>query len=545
MSVGKHVAAGVHVDLERQRLLGPSDAEPVRGAGSDDDRSASASARTPSREKASTSSASTRIKLAASVVAGVCCVLGVAALGGVGLGARGAVRLAGLGDVLDAGFGRALTPEEQARTTADTSRAAAERSAAALDEAFAFDDAGAGARAVPRLGAFAESEDGDAEDRFEDPSEDPSPLTNALADRLGAAARGADGSPIVSAKTGVVNEPVTLNARHDLSHVAAKLGAWGDCPRAFRKPRVGAKSDWSAAYVQTLSLAEQVYVLCVRCDEFVAPNSLASKTVLIDGRVFDECDQADKYGLDHYKRASLSHAAAVADAMNKKYKAVAVVEEDSTTPRNAGQVFDAPLSDVDAFALKKALAAEDWSFARLGWRQYTLEIAPTSQCPPQCSCLMRGEKLCFVAGSGCDLRSSDSYIISHRYFRWMLDQLIQGGTVDYDVLPRAPGTLLALPILSAQKTLDIPVEHQAAVSELFMNRCLVGDVPDFSREVRAEALAMDELRQFDADAAAVAGTASVFGAGAAEAQREAVERALRPEERARALSYAAEEEPSE
>jgi hypothetical protein len=117
--------------------------------------------------------------------------------------------------------------------------------------------------------------------------------------------------------------------------------------------------------------------------------------------------------------------------------------------------------------------------------------------------------------------------------------------VDYDVLPRAPGTLLALPILSAQKTLDIPVEHQAAVSELFMNRCLVGDVPDFSREARAEALAMDELRQFDADAAAVAGTASVFGAGAAEAQREAVERALRPEERARALSYAAEEEPSE
>ena len=547
MSVGKHVAAGVHVDLERQRLLGTSDAEPVRGAGSGDDRSASASSRTPSREKASTSSASTRIKLAASVVAGVCCVLGVAALGGVGLGARGAVRLAGLGDVLDAGFGRALTPEEQARKTADTSRAAAERSAAALDEAFAFDDGDAGARAVPRLGAFAESEDGDAEDRAEDLSSS-SPFTDALAGRLGTAALGADGSPIVSARAGVVNEPVTANARHDLSRVAAKLGAWGDCPRAFRKPRVGAKSDWSAAYVQTLALADFVYVLCVRCDEFVAPHSLASKTTLIDGRVFDECDQADKYGLDHYKRASLSHAAAVADAMNKKYERVAVVEEDSTTPgakeMEVGS-FDAPLSETDAFALKKALAADDWSFARLGWRQYTLEIAPQLACPPQCSCAMRGEKLCFVAGSGCDLRSSDSYIISHRYFRWTLDQLIQGGTVDYDVLPRAPGTLLALPILSAQKTLDIPVEHQAAVSELFMNRCLVGDVPDFSREAGADALATDELRQFDADAAAVAGTASVFGAQAAEAQREAVERALRPEERARALSYAAEEEPNE
>ena len=119
MSVGKPVAAGVHVDLERQRLLGTSDAEPVRGAGASDVPSASASETwTSSRAKASTSSSSTRIKLAASVVAGVCCVLGVAALGGGGLGARGAVRLSGLGDLLDAGFGRDLTPEEQARKNA-------------------------------------------------------------------------------------------------------------------------------------------------------------------------------------------------------------------------------------------------------------------------------------------------------------------------------------------------------------------------------------------------------------------------------------------
>ena len=145
------------------------------------------------------------------------------------------------------------------------------------------------------------------------------------------------------------------------------------------------------------------------------------------------------------------------------------------------------------------------------------------------------------------MRSSDSYIVSNRYFRWALDQLIQGGTVDYDVLPRAPGTLLALPILSAQKTLDIPVEHQAAVSELFMKRCLVGEVPDFSREVGGDArLEMEQLRQLDAGAAAVDGVSdSVFGAGDAAARRTAAERALRPEERARARAYAAREQPSE
>lgn len=538
MSVGKPVAAGVHVDLERQRLLGTSDAEPVRGAGVSDVPSASASETwTSSRAKASTSSSSTRRNaLAASVVAGVCCVLGVAALGGGGLGARGAVRLSGLGDLLDAGFGRDLTPEEQARKNA-LERSAAARSAAALGDSFALDDDDASERAAPRLGAFAEERAEVSEVSAREAGVDGSPL----AGRLGSAALGADGAPIVLARAGVLNEPVLTNARHDLSHVASKLGAWGDCPRAFRQPRVGVKRDWSAAYVQALALAEQVYVLCVRCDAFVVPEALAGKTLLVDGRVFDECDQADKYGLDHYKRASLSHAAAVADAVNKKFKSVAVVEEDSVTPMK-GAGFDAPLSATDAFALKKALAADDWSFARLGWRQYTLEIAPQSECPTQCSCAMRGEKLCFVAGSGCDLRSSDSYIISHRYFRWTLDQLIQGGTIDYDVLPRAPGTLLALPIFSAQKTLDTPVEHQAAVSELFMNRCLFGEVPDFSREAAiGDALLSggEELRQLDADVSLVFDQSAVFGA-----RRGAAERALRPEERARAMAYAA-EPPSE
>ena len=57
--------------------------------------------------------------------------------------------------------------------------------------------------------------------------------------------------------------------------------------------------------------------------------------------------------------------------------------------------------------------------------------------------LPRGDKLCMVKASGCDLRSSDSYIISQRYFSWMVNAIINGGTVDYDVLPLAPGWGLA------------------------------------------------------------------------------------------------------
>ena len=191
----------------------------------------------------------------------------------------------------------------------------------------------------------------------------------------------------------------------------------------------------------------------------------------MDGKIYDACDQADSIGLDHYKRASLSHGAAISDAMIKRFGKVAVVEDDSTSPVGAHAVRLAP-TDLHGFA--QAMAREDWSFFRMGWRQFTLEMDPRMECPRECKCDARTSRLCFVSSGGCDLRSSDSYIISERYYRWTVDKLISGGTIDYDVLPRAPGVLLTIPVLSAQKRLDINIEHQAAVSDLFAKRCLVG-----------------------------------------------------------------------
>ena len=89
---------------------------------------------------------------------------------------------------------------------------------------------------------------------------------------------------------------------------------------AFLKPAIGERADWSASYVSTLALADHLYVLCVDdCKTITVPALLAEKTTLIDGRVFDVCDQADAYGLDHYKRASLLHAAAIADAISRGF----------------------------------------------------------------------------------------------------------------------------------------------------------------------------------------------------------------------------------
>ena len=271
------------------------------------------------------------------------------------------------------------------------------------------------------------------------------------------------------------NIPAMGEMKHDLNEVAKKLGSMGECPEAFIRPQVGDKSDWDVSYLASLNLADQVYVICVDCAGLLIPERIAHKTLLVDGKIYDACDQADSIGLDHYKRASLSHGAAIADALIKQFGKVAIVEDDSTSPDGEHAVTLVP-SDLDGFA--RAMKQEDWSFFRMGWRQFTLEMDPTLECPQECKCDVRTSKLCFVSNGGCDLRSSDSYIISERYYRWTLDKLINGGTVDYDVLPRAPGVLLTLPILSTQKRLDINIEHQAAVSDLFMERCLVGEVPE-------------------------------------------------------------------
>lgn len=285
---------------------------------------------------------------------------------------------------------------------------------------------------------------------------------------------------------GQFNMPAVGEVKHDLNEVAKKLGSTGECPEAFIRPQVGDKSDWDVSYLASLNLADQVYVICVDCAGLLIPEPIAHKTLLVDGKIYDACDQADTIGLNHYKRASLSHGAAIADALIKQFGKVAVVEDDSTSPDGEHAVTLAP-TDLEGFA--QAMKQEDWSFFRMGWRQFTLEMDPTLECPQECKCDVRTSKLCFVSSGGCDLRSSDSYIISERYYRWTLDKLINGGTVDYDVLPRAPGVLLTLPILSTQKRLDINIEHQAAVSELFMERCLTGEVPE---EILGDVKSADE-----------------------------------------------------
>ena len=278
---------------------------------------------------------------------------------------------------------------------------------------------------------------------------------------------GADG-PSKDADGRLVNVPEVRGVYANLDEVANKLGSTsGVCPNAFVSPVVGEHVGWTPAYLAALDLADHLYVVCVDCGKVRIPERLASKTTLVDGLAVDGCVKAGFFGLQHYQRASFTHAFAAANAIVQGHDKAAVVEEDSVSPEDSA----ADLSGNDLADFASAMTNSDWSFLRLGWRQYTLELQPKLDCPRECACTPIADKLCYVTSGGCDLRSSDSYVVSRRYMKWLMHSLITGGIVDYNVLPSAPGTLLAMPLLSVQAHLDIPGEHQSAIAKMFWTKC--------------------------------------------------------------------------
>lgn len=186
----------------------------------------------------------------------------------------------------------------------------------------------------------------------------------------------------------------------------AQLGeGWGTCEGAFAKPQVSREGDHSALFTdsfrQIVDMTDQVYIICVGCEKLRVHKGIAEKVTLVNGRMFDLCDMASQHGLDHYKRASLTHAAAVVHAEMRGFRMVSIIEDDARfNPR-------AFLTQENIGAIKQQLLGTfDWNVVRMGYRPYTLELSPANPCPGHCACQQRGSAMCKVAGPYCDIRSS-------------------------------------------------------------------------------------------------------------------------------------------
>ena len=257
----------------------------------------------------------------------------------------------------------------------------------------------------------------------------------------------------------------------------ALLGAL-ECDSAFTVPSSERGVDrHSYTFTKLVSMADFIYILCVGCESIRVPSAWRGKVLLVDGKVIDECMQ--DYALDHWHRATFSHAIAVAHARSKGYEVAAVVEDDARSD------FTLQFTDQDYDSFNATLQTRDlWTFIRLGYRPYELEQNGNQECSDRCQCEKVDERTCVIVAPGCDLRSSDAYFVHRGAYNDYIHRL-QQGVVDFDVLQSFPKMLLVSPMISYQEKLDITMDAQRDLQGLFKEKCMRSEGAWLSARLRA------------------------------------------------------------
>ena len=256
------------------------------------------------------------------------------------------------------------------------------------------------------------------------------------------------------------------------------LGAL-ECDSAFTVPSSERGVDrHSYTFTKLVSMADFIYILCVGCESIRVPSAWRGKVLLVDGKVIDECMQ--DYALDHWHRATFSHAIAVAHARSKGYEVAAVVEDDARsdftlTIHGPGLRFvQRDASDPRTVDLHPA----GIQAVRAGAKRQPGVL-------DRCQCEKVDERTCVIVAPGCDLRSSDAYFVHRGAYNDYIHRL-QQGVVDFDVLQSFPKMLLMSPMISYQEKLDITMDAQRDLQGLFKEKCMRSEGAWTAREVARE-----------------------------------------------------------
>ena len=191
--------------------------------------------------------------------------------------------------------------------------------------------------------------------------------------------------------------------------------------------------------------ADQIYIVCVKCDEVTVPHDWLNKTTLVDGRKSDKClDFEDE---SHWVKASGAHKIATAHALRRRYPTIAVFEEDFVLQ-------DHPSWTDKAFRrLRGFVQAGKFDVIRLG--TYPQQITCAADTAEKCECfepahVPSGGHICSVAPGCRDLHSSSGYILHSGVYRKVLQARgcidigalsVVTSTVFYPSLVHQPGWL--------------------------------------------------------------------------------------------------------
>ena len=225
-----------------------------------------------------------------------------------------------------------------------------------------------------------------------------------------------------------------------------------------------------------LTTLDQIYILSrFECSEHFFP-TLENKVTCIVGTVLDKC-VPPKYiagGQSHALRVTFSHAFIFHLALTAGYRNIAVVEADVWLRES---VLNFTFTDDFATLIRST----KWSVVRFGYRPYFLQEKGTRPCPGKCRCRIpkNGKQLCKIVSHGCDLRSSDFYVVNRRVFKRLRDSMTklrlqrQQRIVDLAPLQSLRNQWLVVPQISFQKSLDIPQLYQVGLASLYIKKCVL------------------------------------------------------------------------
>jgi hypothetical protein len=235
---------------------------------------------------------------------------------------------------------------------------------------------------------------------------------------------------------------------------------------AMTKKKITCEPTFDALHAPIMAVfraVDQVYVLCMSCDNFNRtklqrwPVEAAEKVVLWSGPKSDEkyCPKESgkcKMGgfsinADHTAKASFAHYGMVADAASKKFKQILILEDDFCWNTNT----EWEGHEVEAF--EHFLAHQFNGYLRLSFYGYLTEWFKESNgnVPHACACKLDNSHVCQIK-KGCDLRGSEAYVLHHSLFPMFVPGHTHGGNEMWiDMWPRIElETQLVLPPLGVQ-----------------------------------------------------------------------------------------------
>jgi len=267
-----------------------------------------------------------------------------------------------------------------------------------------------------------------------------------------------------------------LNQINSRKSTSAFRTAIDECEKFTRPAGLGDAGKLPPTYLSEMLLeVDHVFVLGVEACYTSFPRTFIGRATCVIGRQLDTCAPTSftQGAYLHAMKVSFAHATVLYLARKARYKHIAVIEDDIIV-RN--DVFSESL----VHNFHSLLVTNKWSVIRFGYRPYFLEQSSREHCPSKCRCQIRqdiSEQFCELSLAGCDLRSSDFYVISARYYDSLrsaildLRQADSKRIVDTRPMRQLERQWLLLPQASIQTTLDIPVDYQIGLSALYVKKC--------------------------------------------------------------------------